>query len=116
MSTKKELYRSRKAKGLCVKCGKVPPRENRVMCAECAEKVELFAVALGYALFVRKTSCLETNAIAQSVERKTMLEISINLTSLGILTQLIINGKQRDCVLSVEKDLRYLEECHVVIV
>lgn len=38
MSTKKELYRSRKAKGLCVKCGKVPPRENRVMCAECAEK------------------------------------------------------------------------------
>ena len=38
MSTKKELYRSRKEKGLCVKCGKVPPRENKVMCAECAEK------------------------------------------------------------------------------
>lgn len=36
--TKKELYRSRKEKGLCVKCGKVPPRQNRVMCAECGEK------------------------------------------------------------------------------
>lgn len=33
-----ECYARRKSKNLCVKCGKRPPREGRVLCKECADK------------------------------------------------------------------------------
>ena len=36
--TDKERYEKRKQSGMCVKCGKVPPRPNRVCCETCAEK------------------------------------------------------------------------------
>lgn len=38
----KTTYENRKKKGLCVKCGKVPPVEGKVMCAECAEKQKIY--------------------------------------------------------------------------
>lgn len=36
-----EIYYKRKSKGICVRCGKKPASENRVMCAECAEGQKL---------------------------------------------------------------------------
>lgn len=36
MSTNR--YNRLKDAGLCVRCGKVPPKDGRVMCAECAQK------------------------------------------------------------------------------
>lgn len=35
-----ETYRKRKEHGLCVRCGKVPPALERVMCAECLEEAK----------------------------------------------------------------------------
>lgn len=36
----KNTYQNRKEKGLCVICGKVPAREGRVACKQCAKKQE----------------------------------------------------------------------------
>lgn len=36
MSTNR--YNRLKAAGLCVRCGKVPPKDGRVLCAQCAQK------------------------------------------------------------------------------
>lgn len=38
----KSTYQNRKEKGLCVQCGKKPPIEGKVMCAECAEQKKVY--------------------------------------------------------------------------
>lgn len=38
----KSTCEKRKAKGLCIQCGKRPPREERSLCADCAEKQKIY--------------------------------------------------------------------------
>lgn len=38
---KNNTYNKRKEKGVCIYCGKIPPRSGKLVCADCAKKREL---------------------------------------------------------------------------
>lgn len=38
---KNNTYNKRKEKGVCIYCGKMPPRNGKLVCADCTEKRKL---------------------------------------------------------------------------
>jgi len=80
----KSTYKNRKEKGVCVRCGKKPPREGKVMCYECAKKAKIyrqetrkFLLGLGLCprcgknkLFGDEKECLECRAMMYEINRK----------------------------------------------
>lgn len=85
-------YERRKEQGLCVGCGKVPPRNGKIMCAECAEKQRVyredtrkFFKSIGICprcgknkLFGDEKTCPECLAYAYAVNNKSKANRNFN--------------------------------------